>query len=85
MDRTITKQDDFTMNITGTTPYEQDITKDQLNARIAELDSNIAWFNVRIAELEASKIEVQNLLTEAENLGILTRDEWQALQPEVPA
>lgn len=81
MDRTITKLDDLTMKIAGSTPYEQVITKDQLIARVAEIDSNIAWFNARIDSLNSDKAEVNALLEEAETLWLLTENEKQALNP----
>jgi hypothetical protein len=41
MDKIIVKTDDFTLKISGTTPYEQVVTKDQLIDLIKQIDSNI--------------------------------------------
>lgn len=82
MDRIITKVDDFTIKISGTTPYEQDVTLDQLNARMKELDNHIASFEKQIADAKANKVEVQALIEEATKSGVMTRDEWQKLQPK---
>lgn len=84
MNPTYEKIDDLTFKISGTTPYEQIVTKDQLNARIKEIDSNIEWFNSRIAELEAAKVEVQALITKADELWLVTENEKQeAIKLEV--
>lgn len=81
MTRTITKLDEFTLKIEGTTPYTQEVTKDQLIQQIENIDNQIAGLNNRITELEADKLLVQELLTEATTKGCLTRDERQATQP----
>lgn len=84
MNPTYEKLDDLSMKISGTTPYEQTVTKDQLIARIAELDSNIAWFESRIADLEEDKLEVQALIAKADELWLMTENEKQALETPEP-
>jgi hypothetical protein len=81
MNPTYEKIDELTFKISWTTPYEQVVTKDQLNTRIKEIDSNIEWFNKGIAELEENKIQVQALLIKSDELWLITRDERRAKQP----
>ena len=83
MEKTITKLDDFTLKIEGTTPYTQEVTKDQLIAKLAELESNKQWFLKRADECDEAKVEIQALLDEAITKGCLTRDERQATQPVI--
>jgi hypothetical protein len=87
MTQTITKLDDFTLKIEWTTPYTQEVTKDQLIARISELESNKQWFLKRADECDETKVEVQALLDEAIAKGCLTRDERQKENetPVIPA
>jgi flagellar biosynthesis chaperone FliJ len=82
MERTITKLDEFTIKIEWTTPYTQQVTKDQLIQEITNIDNQILWLNNRIAELQNNKLEVQALLDESTTKWCLTRDERQALQPK---
>lgn len=81
MNPTYEKLNDLSMKISWTTPYEQTVTKDQLISRVAELDSNIAWFWTRITELESQKVEVEALIAKANELWLLTENEKQELNP----
>lgn len=65
MTRTITKLDDLTLKIEGTTTYTQEVTKDQLIQQIENIDNQITGLNNRISELEDDKTQIQSLLDEA--------------------
>jgi len=75
------KKDDFTIQSTDTITVTKELTKDQINYKIQEIESNIVWFENKIAELETEKTEYEWLLQQAIDLWVLTRDEWQAQQP----
>lgn len=76
-----TKISDTVVKTTETKVIEKEITKDELLDKIANIDNQIVWLENKKQELLAEKTEIESILSEVNDLWIITKAEWLVLNP----
>ena len=79
----LTKISDTVVKTTETKVIETEVTKDGLLDKIANIENQIVWLNLRIEELNIEKTEVELLLVEINKLGVITKAEWNLANPVI--